>query len=636
MRTVVDCKSTMVDWLFFLVFIGAPVCVGSVALCTGTSEWWTITSITWFVLIFAYYVVFAISAVYYEVDGCLELIRYHPKLRDNNIADMSEYNITTFLRAIRLRMKQRLSGHKDISYTTHGSDPHPDNMSYDEVRKKDSYQSSTGIFSKFTQSSFMSSFYTVLDEPKREYNVEDVLEYTPYITGQSWGLESIFCRNRDTRFIAIINGMGALSKEQIKSSIACFGVGGFLFLFAIISLLVWFGLPNSAIGIVVLLYLVFLYKSMQSSLGLRATYKSVMTQEENRGSVNENRKSDALYQVEESFRITEPKVGVCWVVLGLEVLFFFIIPLIALFRSSNNRVGIVFIIMGIIYLLRDVCNAPACLRELGSLDGMELNNREKDGAADWREKHRFGKIIGEISVGNRSNFWFRIFVFLAVAFCLLLVSAFALGSGTGSTEAIDFASSDEFAYEGSKALNYASCALAPTDNSGNFSLADFSFLSVAASLDDDAAATSLEDWFVDTEVENLDSNVAEFQESYQSEHGASAVLYKLFDFPDQELKIVAVRGTSNAWDALADAQLWSSAVLSQLLRALLPFGTWWTPILPHIVKAISVIEDKALEDVSYYRETTTFVESLKDEGYDVQIVGHCKFPCLSSALDDLC
>ena len=636
MRTLVDWNSTLVDWLFCLFFIGIPVIVGSFALFTGSSEWWTITSITWFVLVFAYFVVFAISAVYYEVDGCLELIRYHPKLRDNNNRDLNEYGIKSFIRAINLRMKQRLSGHKDISYTAHGSDPHPDKLSYYQVREKDNYQSSIGFFSRITRMDFMSSLYTVLDEPKRLYNVEDVLEFTPYITGQSWGLESVYCRNRDTRFIAIVDGVGAISKEQSISSVICFFFGTLLSLFAITSLLAWLGLSTGAIIIVALMYLVILYKSGKSTLGMAETYKSVMTKDGNYGSINRNRKSDALYQVRESFRISEPRRELCYLFLGLEVVFFFIIPLIALFSSSNNRVGIIFIFMGVIYLLRDVCNAPACLRELGSLDGMELNNKETDGTSEWREKNRFGKIIGGVSVGKGSRFWIWVFVFFTFAFCVVLVSAFALGSNDGATEMFEFASRDEFIYEGSKSLDYASCAIGRNiktpDNSGN-SLADFAFLSTLAYNNDDSASSGLSSWFGDSvSVDNLGTKVSEFKETYQEENGSSAVLYKLFDFPDQNLKIVAVRGTSNAWDALSDAQLWSSAALSQYVRAVLPLGEWWTPILPHIVKAISVIEDKALKDVAYYRETTAFVQSLKDEGYDVQIVGHCKFSHLSSRL----
>ena len=58
----------------------------------------------------------------------------------------------------------------------------------------------------------------------------------------------------------------------------------------------------------------------------------------------------------------------------------------------------------------------------------------------------------------------------------------------------------------------------------------------------------------------------------------------------------------------------------------MPLGSFWTSVLPHLVKAVSVIEDKALEDVSYYKETTSFVEELKKrQDMKVQIVGHCKF-----------
>lgn len=120
----------------------------------------------------------------------------------------------------------------------------------------------------------------------------------------------------------------------------------------------------------------------------------------------------------------------------------------------------------------------------------------------------------------------------------------------------------------------------------------------------------------------MSQSVADFKKSYQEENGVSSVSYKPFNFPDQDLHIVAVRGTSNSWDALTDAQLWSSAALVQYIRAILPVGALWTPNLPYLVKAISVIEDSSLENVSYYRETTAFVKSLKEKGFHVQIVGH--------------
>ena len=155
---------------------------------------------------------------------------------------------------------------------------------------------------------------------------------------------------------------------------------------------------------------------------------------------------------------------------------------------------------------------------------------------------------------------------------------------------------------------------------------DFTFLSSAAYLDNSVTDEVLNQWFGYGVVENLVEDVDVFRKTYQEEHGSSSVTYKLFNFPKRDdLKIVAVRGTNNAWDALTDAQLWSSAFLAQMVRTALPFGALWTPILPYLVKAVSVIEDKALKDISYYRETTAFVKMLKGKGFDVQITGHCKF-----------
>ena len=150
-------------------------------------------------------------------------------------------------------------------------------------------------------------------------------------------------------------------------------------------------------------------------------------------------------------------------------------------------------------------------------------------------------------------------------------------------------------------------------------------MSAIAYLENDRGNRALDSWFGDTAVENLSQNVTDFQKIYRRDNGASSVSYRLFSFPDQDLQIISIRGTNNGWDLLSDVQLWSSAFLAQMIRAFLPLGGLWTPVLPHLVKAICVLEEKSLEDVSYYRETTAFVKSLKEKGFDVQIVGHCEY-----------
>lgn len=270
------------------------------------------------------------------------------------------------------------------------------------------------------------------------------------------------------------------------------------------------------------------------------------------------------------------------------------------------------------------------------MDGIEVNNEEKDARSEWREKHRLGKIVKEISVGRRSNFWTGIFIFFLFVFCAIFLSATVLGADEGVARKMYFASKNEFVHEGSGSLNYASCSLtnnilkSPDGDENSF--ADFTFLSTVAYLEDAYALDAVTEWF-DTDVNNLEDIVSNFKRNYQHENGISSVKYKLFEFPSQDLKIVSIRGTSNSWDTLTDAQLWSSAALAQYIRAFLPIGNVWTPILPHLIKAIAVIEDESLRDVSYYRETTAFVEFLKVQGDNVQVVGHCEYSyCLLSIL----
>ena len=633
MKTITSWDSTLVDWASHIVFLGLPLFIASVALLSGSSIWWTITTISWFCLVLAYYVIFSLTAMYYEIDGCLELVRYHPTLRETNDPDSNERTMKTFMRAIKFRMKQMLSGSTIVSYVAHGTDPNPKGLSYDEVMSRESIQSYTGPFSRLSRLDFMSCCYTIPDEPVREYSVDEVLEFTPYITRSSWGLESIYCRQRNTQFIAIIDGISAITSGQVKSSIACFVYGRLITVLVLVSLLSWIGLPVGGLVFVIILYALASYSSVRKTLGLRSVHQATFTQGDGISrDVDRTKKSDGLYQVQQIFRISEPKPIYCWIVLCLAIVVFYIFPAIALFNAGNNRVGTVFIVAGIVTVLRNIFSAPAVLRELGSLEGIEVNNVEKDGISEWREKHRLGKIVGDISVGPRSNFWIRVFLFFVFIFCAIFLSAIALGVDDGASDKVIFAPKEEFYYEGSSALNYAACAMGHNiktpDGNVTTSMVDFTFLANIAYLDDNAAETALDDWFGSAVAENLNQNVADFKQSYQEENGISAVSYKLFSFPGQDLHIVAVRGTSNSWDALTDAQLWSSAALIQYVRAILPVGALWTPILPYLVNAISVIEDKSLEDVSYYRETTAFVESLKEKELNVQIVGHCECRCI--------
>ena len=104
----------------------------------------------------------------------------------------------------------------------------------------------------------------------------------------------------------------------------------------------------------------------------------------------------------------------------------------------------------------------------------------------------------------------------------------------------------------------------------------------------------------------------------------SHVSFKLVTVPIKRgtgtFAYVLIRGTTNNWDMLTDAQLWSAAALMQVLRELLPLGSIWTPIIDQLIDAITGLESSSLKSVSFYRDTTAFVEYVKTLGYDGVVV----------------
>ena len=192
-----------------------------------------------------------------------------------------------------------------------------------------------------------------------------------------------------------------------------------------------------------------------------------------------------------------------------------------------------------------------------------MNNKDKSARAEWREKHRLAKILNEISGGKRTNFWISVFSVFVFAFFLVSVIAIFTGVNDGKTDSWKFASEDDFVYEGSSSLTYASCALThhiQSPGGHRHSLADFAFLSAVAYLEDEFADEAMSHWFNDT-FTNDRKTINQFQETYKED--SLPVSYKLFEFPSNKVKIISIRGTSNAWDALADVQLWLGAALFQ-------------------------------------------------------------------------
>ncbi len=497
--------------------------------------------------------------------------------RDGN----SKFSLPVIKAAIMMKMKSKFSGTEVARYIVEDSNyvPKPF-LDKDEIKSFDNdAKFRKGLFSKVTDLIAASKvgMYTHCTDDKNnkagilQHEIDLVRGYTPFVTKSTWGLEKLYCRNRDTRYIAFVQGESALNKSQIVSSLVCFLVGLFIQLFLFIAFMVWMELPAGAIGVISGLYALWNFTSVYTSAGLYSVYKAI--------DGKKNKKTSdpkVIYQVCDDYRITEPAARLCWIILALECLFLFWFPLGVLIQSGNYPVAFLFLGTSIVTFFRRYLSSTVAVREFGSLDGIETDNETGDADEEYREKHRLGKIIAEISSGRRNDFWMSVFGFFILVFCGIFMAAVWKGSDSGSGEISSYTS--EFEYPGSGNLEYSSCSvggeITPPSNAET-SLADIVFLATVAYEAPEITNITLNEWF-DLGDENSETAqdlqyiVDDFKTSYEKENGASAVTYKLIKFPKSDVGVITIRGTSNGWDALADAQLWSSASIAQWLRALVP------------------------------------------------------------------
>lgn len=433
-----------------------------------------------------------------------------------------------------------------------------------------------------------------------------------------------------------------MTRTQVRSSFLCYFLGFVTTLFLIASFLTWFESSPAFIGVICGLYILCVFSSARNAWGMRHIYGELKKKEKS----NEG-EATTLSQVRAPFRINEARDRFCWVMFILEFIFGYLLPMISLFAAGtytlwkyygflwkkmielttfvskqmigNYPVGIVFVVTATITGCRRFFSSVVVLQDLGSLDGMELNNTNEDPDEEWREKHRLGQIISEISSGVKRKFWMSLYAFFIVVFCAIFMSAVALGSNDGKPIGQDMSENHE--YLGSGDLQYSSCQLGQgivTPAGLENSLVDFTFLATVAYEDPSATEVSLGKWFrADEDVANGDDTgtdgvidhqdiVNDFKKKYEAENGESAVTYKFIGFPGESgkrLGVVTIRGTSNSWDALTDAQLWSSAALAQYIRAILPLGTKHIHVLLTVFEATNFRVFLFLILMNFFRST---------------------------------
>ncbi|KAL3904130.1 MAG: hypothetical protein SGILL_010188, partial [Bacillariaceae sp.] len=466
------------------------------------------------------------------------------------------------------------------------------------------HKESLGLWTRFTRT-YLGAFYQVLEKPKRLYTLDDVNDYRPFMTHNTWSLERVFCRPSKSRYIAIVKGPGALTRAQFRSSFICSLLGTFLIVFIFVSVLVWFELSGIFVLFAFIVILLVAYASLRNTISLYKLHKDLVgvrtLKKEGRDEESESEEleaenvkpvalrdktkservweisglepSEAVYLVEEIKRITEPNEKFCYTMFGLEFLFLFLWPACTLFIISWN-VAILFVIVASISAARHYINAAVLIEETGNMDLVGGKTLKKK----WRNQSRLNTIVTSITAGKTKKLWLSILGVSGFAFLAIFLGA--VGSNTDpNAEGLTYLPKSYYYPPQSDDMRYATCSL--TNIRGGFGsgalMFDYIAMATLAYTSEELTQPGLDAWFGEGVAVDRTDIVDEFRAEYDANN--AAVFFKLFEFPDIGLGVISVRGTSNNWDMLADSQLWSAAALMQGIRFVLPAGEIWTPIL---------------------------------------------------------
>lgn len=629
-------STVVVEWIFFAFFLGLPLSMMAITLLAQLDNWWQITSLFWFSCVVGFYVLFAGNVIFYEMRACWEVTR-------NRYDDDVNSYWALITKSMLLRQVSRYSGKMTIKYLSLGtirdaestdkSTSQRNMVAVTRVETLDLTTRITNSWNTITTDGAL-GLYERLETPERVYTVDDARDVRPYVTAYSWSMEKVFCRSKDSRYIAIVKGPGATTRAQMRSSLVCSLIGNFLIFFLFLALLVWLELGAAfTLLILAVAFLIFLP-------GFRSTYRLFSATKDFMGARTDARRhqdtsdesgkdvpavlmeeSEGIYIVLETYRVNRATNRLCWIAFFGEVCLFFIWPLVSLFYVANYPLAGLFIIVAGITGMRYYINAAVVLEETGHMDLVD-GDTEKE---LWKNQSRLNEIVGNITRGRSRGAWMSVLAGFGFVFVALFLGA--VGSQEENTTADQpYNYLPDFVYLQEDSLQYPTCVLSnERGNSPLSSMADYAFLSGLAYRDVNGTQDALDGWFgpSGTTATDMDDVV----ETWRTDNDVqAAVSFKLVTFPvdEGEFAYVLIRGTKNNWDMLTDIQLWGAAALMQTLRALLPLGEIWTPIIAQLIQLINTVESSSIERVSFYKVTSNFVWYLKNETdyIGVGVTGH--------------
>jgi len=397
--------AVVVDWLFFLAFLFIPALAMSVTLYTGSHYWWDITSLVWIAGVGLFALIFAISAVWFEVHQSYRLIKYNIMTSKGN--EQSFFKVVRV--ALLLQLRRAYSGCKQTTYVADNGNYSLDEEACDEpitpgetnddipednaIEKNEHWMLRVwlGPWSYLTTTSmFRALGFKVLDKPKPIVNVDDLLGYYPLVTKDTWSLEKLFFRRQSARYIAIIDGEDKLTERQIFSSLICSILGIVIMALIATSLLVWLQLSVSLVGLAALVFALAFGRTVRSLFRVSWLFKKLLN--ERNGDSNDTEdaanqqktKADnrGVFLVSKIDRISEPSDTFCFVMFFLEFLVRYVYPIVMVCILSTN-IAWLLILISIVMILRRIFDLVSTVEEAGKLGVATDDSSSRSTRNDW-------------------------------------------------------------------------------------------------------------------------------------------------------------------------------------------------------------------------------------------------------------
>lgn len=468
-----------VEWIFFAFFLLIPFLIACCSLLARSGSWWTITSLVWFFSVTAFYCIFAANVVWYEMKACWEVTR-------NRYHDDDDSFLHVVIRSLLLRQMTYYSGQRSISYISMGAiedAEFTDSLRARSLAVKGTESESDGWRCKITKWDLLHKWglYETLNEPERMFSIDDARDVRPYMTTHTWSLEKVFCRPKNSRYIAIVKGPGAITQAQMRSSMMCSVLGMFLIFFGVLAVLVSLSLGTAftVLGVAAS-FIVFwptfkgttrLYKAtahlarVGKSRELEGEYHepgekaaAEANHDEVDGSAQQAPESEGVFFVNEKYRVTKATPRMCWIMFGVEACFFFVWPLAALLAVDNWTLALLFVFVAGISGVRYYISAAVVLRETGHLDLVDGKNEVER----WRNMSRLNEIVGNITVGRSLGAWQAVLGFFGFISLALLLGAIGHQNETNANAVeagMTYLPTAQFQYSQESSLRYPTCEL---------------------------------------------------------------------------------------------------------------------------------------------------------------------------------